>query len=303
MKSGLLADFSQASDEELVRRVCSGNRELFTYLVRRYERIVYRIVHGILDNPADCEEVLQESFLQVLQHIETFRGEAQFRTWLTRIAINEARRRLRKYRAKLHDSIDEVPNDMMAFRARELRDWYPNPEEKLATEELGRLLESALCSLPRIYREVFLLRDIEHLSNKETARTLGISIAATKTRLLRARLMMREYLAPHYQAAVSLSIARPIHTRPQVSVIRCEDVLRELSNYIDGEVSAALRQQIEEHIRHCHDCKVLVSTTRTTLSLIANNRVLELPPWVSERLMAHLASAGSQSALSLKRLR
>lgn len=192
-------DVSQASDEELVRLVCLGKRDLFARLVGRYQRSVYHIVQGILDNPADSEEVLQESFLKALQHIGDFRGEAQFRTWLTRIAINEARMRVRKYRTKLHDSIDEPPDDAMDMRPRELRDWQPNPEEKLAEAELARLLEKAIRALSPIYREVLLLRDVEHLSNEETAQALGISLPATKARLLRARLMMREYLAPHFE--------------------------------------------------------------------------------------------------------
>ena len=199
MKPEPTGDLSPASDEELVRLVCLGKRELFGQLVGRYERSVYHIVQGILDNPADSEEVLQEAFLKALQHIGDFRGEAQFRTWLTRIAINEARMRLRKYRPKLHDSIDEAPDDAMDMRPRELRDWQPNPEERLAGVELARLLEKAIRALPPIYREVLLLRDVEHLSNEETAQALGISLPATKARLLRARLMMREYLAPHFE--------------------------------------------------------------------------------------------------------
>ena len=199
LKSEPTGDVAQANDAELIRLVCLGNRELFAHLVRRYERSVYHIVQGILDNPADSEEVLQESFLKALQHIGDFRGESQFRTWLTRIAINEARMRLRKYRPKLYDSIDEEPDDTMDFRPRELRDWRPNPEERLREAELARLLEKAIRALPSLYREVFLLRDVEHISSEETAQALGISLPAAKARLLRARLMMREYLAPHLQ--------------------------------------------------------------------------------------------------------
>jgi len=193
------SDVSQVPDEELIRLVCLGQRELFGHLVRRYERSVYHIVQGILNNTADSEEVLQESFLKALQHIADFRGESQFRTWLTRIAINEARMRLRKYRPMLHDSIDEAPDDTMDFRPRELRDWRPNPEQRLRETELAQLLEKAIRSLAPLYREVFVLRDVEHLSSQETAQALGISLPAAKARLLRARLMMREYLAPHLQ--------------------------------------------------------------------------------------------------------
>lgn len=179
--------------------MCLGRRECFAHLVERYQKLVYHIVQGILDNPADSEEILQESFLKALQHIGDFRGEAQFRTWLTRIAINEARMRFRKYRPKLHDSIDELPDDAMEMRPRELRDWQPNPEETLAEAELASLLEKAIRALPSIYREVLVFRDVEHLSNEETAHALGISLPAAKARLLRARLMMRDYLAPHFQ--------------------------------------------------------------------------------------------------------
>lgn len=155
------------------------------------------MIWGILQNEADAEEVLQETFLKALEHIGDFRGEAQFRTWLIQIALNEARMRRRKYRPGLHDSLDEEREENPGFQPRELSDWRPSPEEKLAKKELAALLDRAVHSLPKIYQEVFLLRDVEQLSNDETAQVLGISIPAVKTRVLRARLMMREFLAPH----------------------------------------------------------------------------------------------------------
>jgi RNA polymerase sigma-70 factor (ECF subfamily) len=188
----------EATDEELVRRVCLGERDLFAQLALRHQRMIFRIVQSILDNAADSEEVLQESFLKALQHLGDFRGEARFRTWLIRIAVNEARMRRRKYRTNLHDSVDDVPEDDAGYRPRELRDWDPNPEERLARQEMARLLERAIGALPRKYREVFLLRDVEHLSSEEAAQALGINLSAAKTRLLRARLMMRDSLAPHF---------------------------------------------------------------------------------------------------------
>jgi len=186
-----------AEDQVLVRRVQEGERDAFTLLVRRHERSVYWILHGILQNQADVEEVLQESFLKAFVHIQGFRGEARFSTWLTQIAINEARMRLRKYRPALYDSLDEEPPEGKEFRPRELADWRPNPEEDLSQEEMAALLQRAIRALPRIYREVFLLRDVERLTNEEAATVLAISVPATKTRLLRARLMVREFLAPH----------------------------------------------------------------------------------------------------------
>ncbi len=186
-------------DAELVRRAQQGEKEAFATLVSRHEKRVYWIVQGILQNQADAEEVLQESFLKAMQHIGGFRGEARFSTWLIQITINEARMRQRKYRAGLYDSLDEPRDDPSDFRPRELVDWRANPKETMANEEMGLLLQRAVRSLPPIYREVFLLRDAEQFSNEETAGALGISTSATKTRLLQARLMMREFLAPHFK--------------------------------------------------------------------------------------------------------
>ena len=186
-----------ASDQELVRRVQQGEKEAFATLVHRHERSVYWMIHGILQNQADSEEILQETFLKALQHIREFRGEAKFSTWLIQIAVNEARMRRRKYRTGLHDSLDEERDPDSPFRPRELTDWRPNPEAAFAREELAALLHRATRSLPKNYREVFLLRDVQHLSNEEAASVLQISVPAVKTRVLRARLMMREFLAPH----------------------------------------------------------------------------------------------------------
>lgn len=186
-----------ASDQELVRRVQQGEKEAFATLVHRHERSAYWIIHGILQNQADSEEVLQETFLKALQHIRDFRGEAQFSTWLIQIAVNEARMRRRKYRTGLHDSLDEERDPDSPFRPRELTDWRPNPEEEFSREELTALVHRGIRSLPKNYQEVFLLRDVQHLSNEAAARVLQISVPAVKTRVLRARLMMREFLAPH----------------------------------------------------------------------------------------------------------
>jgi len=193
---------AEISDEEMVRRVQQGDIEAFGLLVSRHQRTVYWVIHAILHNHADSEEILQESFLKALEHIRDFRGEARFSTWLIRIAINEARMRQRKYRSGLQESLDEQregQRDEAEFRPRELTDWHPNPEERWAKEELAALLRRAIRSLPPMYREVFLLRDVERLSTEETALALELTVPATKTRLLRARLMMREFLAPHFK--------------------------------------------------------------------------------------------------------
>lgn len=187
----------EPTDRELVRRVQAGEKRSFAALVHRHARTVYRVVRGIVDNPADAEEIVQEAFLKALQHVESFRGEAKFRTWLIQIAVNEARMRHRKYRPGLHDSLDDEPQNEREYRPRELADWRPNPEEKLARKEMSLLIDRGIRALPKGYREVFLLRDVESLSNEETAAALGLTVPAVKARLLRARLMMREYMAPY----------------------------------------------------------------------------------------------------------
>lgn len=194
-----VASADEPNDSELVHRVQQGDKEAFGTLVHRHERRVYWMVQGILQNPADSEEILQETFLKALQHIQDFRGEAQFSTWLIQIALNEARMRRKRYRTGLHDSLDEKAPDGMEFMPRELADWRLTPEERLAEEELVTLLHRAIRSLPEKYREVFLLRDVQELSNEEAAQALGISLSAVKTRILRARLMAREFLAPHFK--------------------------------------------------------------------------------------------------------
>lgn len=186
------------SDQELVARVQKGDTEAFGILALRHQRSVYWVIQAILHNQADTEEILQETFVKAFEHIKDFRGEARFATWLIRIAINEARMRQRKYRPGLYESLDEDKSEQDDFRPRELSDWRPNPEEILAKEEIAELLRRAIQSLPSIYREVFLLRDVEHHSTEDAATSLGITIPAAKTRLLRARLMVREFLAPHF---------------------------------------------------------------------------------------------------------
>ena len=186
------------NDQELVQRVQKGDTEAFGVLALRHQRSVYWVIQAILRNQADSEEIRQETVVKALQHIRDFRGEARFATWLIRIAINEARMRQRKYRPGLYESLDEDKSEQDDFRPRELSDWRPNPEQILAKEEIAELLRKAIQSLPSIYREVFLLRDVEHHSTEETATALAITVPAAKTRLLRARLMVREFLAPHF---------------------------------------------------------------------------------------------------------
>jgi len=182
-------------DQGLVRRACAGERDAFYALVSRYERPLYRSALAITRNPADAEEVVQETFLRAYEHLAQFRGEAKFQTWLTQIALNTARMKLRKNHGGLWESLDEPRETEDGMLPRDVVEWRENPEQRLGREEMESLLHHALNGLPPGYREVVALRDIQMLSTQETAEILGMSVANVKTRLLRARLQLRERLA------------------------------------------------------------------------------------------------------------
>ncbi len=186
---------------ELVRRVLAGDTSAFYTLVRQHERAIYWVVFGLTGNSADAEDITQEAFLKCYQKLGQFRGEAKFGTWLTQIAINEAKMRRRKARPELHESLDEpqTSESESHWQPRDLADWRPDPEEQFAKEELRKVVQAGVASLPPAYRVVLVMRDLQQMSNQEVAQALGLSLPATKSRLLRARLQLRENLAPHFR--------------------------------------------------------------------------------------------------------
>jgi len=186
-----------SNETELIRRVCAGEQEAFYSLVEPCERAVFTAAMSILNNVADAEEVAQEAVLKAFAALPRFRGESKFSTWLVQITINEARLKLRKDRRHLYDSIDESQTDDEGdCFPKDFADWREIPSETLQRKELKEALKRALDGLPQKYREVLILRDVQHLSIQETAQVLGITEGSVKTRLLRARFRMRDALAP-----------------------------------------------------------------------------------------------------------
>ncbi len=186
-----------AAESHLIQRVCQGDKEAFYSLVQPCERGVFTAAMSILNNPADAEEVAQEAVLKAFTALPRFRGEAKFSTWLIQITINEARLKLRKDRRHLYESVDEHQTDDQGdYFPKDYADWREIPSETLHRKELREALKRALNSLLPKYREVLILRDVQHLSVQETAQVLGITEGSVKTRLLRARLQMRDALAP-----------------------------------------------------------------------------------------------------------
>jgi RNA polymerase sigma-70 factor (ECF subfamily) len=192
-----MAATSDIRDEaQMIAQILAGNSQLFHELIRPYERRVYIMALSFLRNEADAEDASQEAFLKAFRNLASFRGEAKFGTWLISITLNEARSRIRHRDTIKMESLDEPPDDQGHTLPALLRDWKEIPSEALERKEIRLLLQKAITALPLIYREVFQLRDIEQLSVNEAAAALGISIAAVKVRLHRARMMLQKKLAP-----------------------------------------------------------------------------------------------------------
>jgi RNA polymerase sigma-70 factor, ECF subfamily len=184
----------------LVRSAQAGCNESFDVLVTRHEQRIYRLNYAITKNAEDAEDVLQETFLKAYANVGNFRGDSRFYTWLVRIAINEALMKLRRHHASAWVSLEEpVENDEGTSTSREIEDWRENPEESYSRTELRAILSKALEDLRTPLRVVFVLRDIEGFSTEETARLLGLSITAVKTRLRRARLGLRKRLSVWFE--------------------------------------------------------------------------------------------------------
>jgi RNA polymerase sigma-70 factor (ECF subfamily) len=189
----------QHPDVALVERVRGGDVSAYDTLVRKYERQLFRIAQHITQNREDAEDVMQDAFLKAYEKLDQFQGNSKFYTWLVRIAVNESLMRLRKRRTGKMVSIDEDLQTEEGSMPRDFADWSPDPEQNYSHAELAEILRKTIQGLPRGFRLVFALRDVEGLSTEETAETLGLSIPAVKSRLLRARLQLRERLARYFR--------------------------------------------------------------------------------------------------------
>jgi len=186
-------------ERDLISSVQGGEHELFYELVRPYERRVYAAALAILRNQHDAEDAAQEAMLKAFANIRQFRAEARFSTWLIQITVNEALMRRRRERTVPMEGLDHRREDENEYAPRDFADWREIPSEALERKEVRQRLAEALGTLDRKYREVFMLRDMEHLNIQETAEALGITVASVKTRLLRARLMLRDLLAAGWE--------------------------------------------------------------------------------------------------------
>lgn len=180
-------------ESQLVAAAKRGDVEAFETLVNRYDRKIFRLAQNITQSREDAEDVMQEAFLKAFEHLGEFQGNSRFYTWLVRIAVNQALMKLRKRRPN-EFSLDQDVETEDDVIPREVEDWGPTPEDRYEQTELGRILSEAIAELTPPFRIVFQLRDIEELSTEETAEALGLSVPAVKSRLLRARLKLRQRL-------------------------------------------------------------------------------------------------------------
>lgn len=198
LPSGIVRD----DEHLLVSAAKGGDNTAFEELVSRYEGKIFGLTMSITGNRADAEDATQEAFLKSYTHLETFQGDSRFYTWLVRIAANEALMRLRKRRPG-EFSLDEPIAGEEDLMPRDLEEWRPDPEQQYAQTEMENIVNDAIERLEFDFRIVFMLRDVEELSTEETAEALGMSIPAVKSRLLRARLKLRQKLNRYFRAGES----------------------------------------------------------------------------------------------------
>jgi RNA polymerase sigma-70 factor (ECF subfamily) len=203
MRSEASKTAMQRDEPELIARILGGEKELFHELIQPYERMVFMTCFSIVKNETDAEDCAQDAMVNAYRHLSKFRGDSRFSTWLTTIAVNEARQRLRRLKRSKEDSLDEpIEGEEQEISPAPLTDWREIPLEALERKELREELREAVAQLPDIYRQIFVLRDIDELNVAEAAATLGINENMVKVRLHRARMMLQKRLAPILKTSV-----------------------------------------------------------------------------------------------------
>lgn len=191
--------FEPNSEKWLIAQVRAGNSKLFHQLIEPYERRLFAVTYAVLKNTADAEETVQEALMKAYRDLDQLHGDERFKSWLLRIASNEARMRRRKERRYLFEPLEEPASNDSEYIPRQFADWRDLPSDLVETAELRSAVRHAIENLPDKYREVYLLSDNQHLTMEEIANVLDIGVAAAKSRLHRARLQVQEQLAPCFR--------------------------------------------------------------------------------------------------------
>lgn len=249
----MAAERDNASDAELLTRARAGDTEALATLLERHETQVYRFGMKMCRDPEDARDVLQDTLLALARGVHDFRGASSISTWLYTVARSFCikKRRRSKFAAE-ETSLETIPTS-----AASLADPTQHPDEALAGKQVERALQQAIHALEPSNREVLILRDVEGLTAPEVAEVLGISVQAVKSRLHRARVAVRQSLAPQ------LGVPSDAHGLPD----SCPDVLTLFSQHLEDEISSEVCLEMERHLEHCARCRDACDSLKRTLAL------------------------------------
>lgn len=263
-------------EADLLDAARAGDAEALETLLERQEPRLYRFARRLCRSPADAEDVLQESLLAAARGLAGFRGASSLSTWLYTIARSQC---IKKHRRRKSAPMEFSLEAEEAASARERPDPAPDPEAALQTRRLEAALERAIARLDRPYREVLILRDVEGLTAPEVATVTGLSVAAVKSRLHRARARVREELAP-LLAPRGEPAAAGTSDRP------CPDVVRLFSRFLEGDISPRTCARMEKHLAACPRCRAACDALRGVLETCRAASSPEVPPALQEKVRA-----------------
>jgi RNA polymerase sigma-70 factor (ECF subfamily) len=270
------------SDEVLIERARAGDSAAVEALLERHQAQVYRFGVRLCRDPEDAKDVLQDTLLAAARGLREFRGGAAISTWLYTIARSFC---IKQRRRSKFAPPDDLRGEEARARARSaLVDPHDSPEESLAGREVERALEAAVRSLEPMYREVLVLRDMEGLTAPEVADVLGISVVAVKSRLHRARVAVRERVAPLIGGS---PVTSPV-TPPPPPGPGCPDVLTLFSQHEEGEISATVCAEMERHLESCPKCRAACDSLRHTLRLCKRGDAAPVPPELQAKVRVAL---------------
>ncbi|GIW44292.1 MAG: hypothetical protein KatS3mg077_1574 [Candidatus Binatia bacterium] len=263
----------QREEQLLLDRARRGDRNALERLLLRYQNTVYRFGMRMCGHPDDAEDVAQDTLLAAAKSIAAFRGDAAFSSWLYRIARSYCTKKRRQGKFTASPPPDTEGKTDVLYK---LPDAGAEPEEHLNRRELEVALNHAVAALPARFREVFVLRDIEGLSTEETAKILELQPATVKTRLHRARMAVRDALAPL------------LHDSPHEGTRRrgCPDVALLLSKHLEGELSPRVCARMERHLERCADCRETCNALRQLLAFCRQSPAPQIPREVEENIRA-----------------
>ncbi len=265
----------EISDEALLEGARRGDRPALERLLARHQRRVYRFGLKMCRDPEDAQDVLQDTLLAVARGVKDFRGASSVSTWLYTIARSFCIKKRR--RSKFAPAEEASLDGESATEVREIADTARGPEESLAGRQIEAALEKAIGDLAPMYREVLVLRDVEGLTAPEAAEVLGLTIEAVKSRLHRARVALREALAPLLGVPEPTAPATPHRAETAAGEAACPDIVALFSRHLEGEISAGVCADMEKHLQACELCRSRCDSLQRTLALCRRAPLPEVP--------------------------